>query len=366
MNHEARPGLTQVAMLTRYDDRGASSRVRFGQFATAFARTTPDLQWSRQSLLDAHYLQRKYADLGSGRVALRGYLRRALDLARQPAPDLRWIEKELWPFAPAWFERAVLARRPYALDLDDAIFHNYDLHRFAAVRWAWGGKIDRLMQGAALVTAGNAYLAQRARQAGAPWVEVVPTVVDLDRYTQPAARPAPSEAPIDIAWIGSPSTAGYLRMLAEPLRQLAARRRVRLVVIGADAPELPGVEVDAKPWSVESEAADIAACHIGVMPLPDSPWERGKCGYKLIQYMACGLPVVASPVGANREIVLPGHNGLLAADGAQWLDALEQLSSDAALRRQMGLAGREAVEREYSVQAQAPRLLALLQRAARR
>jgi glycosyltransferase involved in cell wall biosynthesis len=258
----------------------------------------------------------------------------------------------------------LVARRPYALDLDDAMFHTYDRHPRALVRWAWGRKIDRLMQGAALVTAGNAYLAERAVQAGARWVEIVPTVIDLDRYPPPAPPMAAADGPVDIVWIGSPATASYLEMLAAPLRQLAARQHVRLVVIGIDAPAMRGVEVVAKAWSAATETADLACCHIGVMPLPDSPWERGKCGYKLIQYMACGLPVVASPVGANCEIVQQEHNGLLAGDDSQWLRSLAQLVADAGLRQRLGRAGREMVEHRYSVQAQAPRLAAMLRQAA--
>lgn len=356
----------KLACLTRYDDLGASSRVRFGQLRMPFERLAPDIAWQRQSLLDARYLQRKYAARSTLRDILRCYARRVVDLARLPAPDLRWVEKELWPFAPAWLERAVLARRPYALDLDDAVFHNYDCHPLALVRWAWGRKIDRLMRGAALVSAGNAYLAQRARDAGAQRVEVVPTVVDLDRYPRQTTRTPIDGAPIDIVWIGSPSTAAYLQTLAEPLQRLAAEQAIRLVVIGADAPSLRGVEVLARAWSPESEAAELARCHIGVMPLPDSSWERGKCGYKLIQYMACGLPVVASPVGANCEIVEQDRNGLLAGDSTQWTNALRRLARDAALRERLGTAGRETVERRYSVQSLAPRLLTLLQDAARR
>lgn len=356
----------RVHCLTRYDDLGASSRIRFGQYPPALARLAPELHWSRQSLLDARYLQHKYAGRGTGLDTLRCYARRAIDLARQPAPDLWWIEKELWPFAPAWLETLLLSRRPYALDFDDAIFHNYDRHRLALVRRGWGQKVDRLMAGAALVTAGNAYLAERARAAGARRVEIVPTVVDLDLYPLRTPGGADDGGPIDITWIGSPATVGYLQLLAEPLRQLTARHPVRLVVIGGGEIRLPGADVVIRPWSAATEAADLARCHIGVMPLVDSPWERGKCGYKLIQYMACALPVIASPVGVNCEIVREGVNGLLAASDGQWLDALERLVADDALRRRMGRAGREIAEREYSVQAVSPRLAALLREAARR
>jgi glycosyltransferase involved in cell wall biosynthesis len=353
----------KIRCLTRYDDLGASSRVRFGQYLTTLSRIAPDLQWQRQSLLDDRYLRRKYAGHPTLADTLRCYGRRAAYFARAERADLDWVEKELWPYAPAMLERALLARRPFALDLDDAIFHNYDLRRRAVVRTLWGRKIDRLMAASALVTAGNAYLAERARDAGAPRVEVVPTVIDLDRYPTPAASPEGDR--VDIVWIGSPATVGYLRALAQPLAQLAAMRDIRLLVIGGGAVTMAGVDVRCMPWSAATEAVDIARGQIGVMPLPDSPWERGKCGYKLIQYMACGLPVVASPVGVNREIVLPGENGLFADGDSQWLEALVTLASDAALRRRLGAAGRARAEQVYSVQAVAPRLADLLRSAAR-
>ncbi len=352
----------KIACLTRYDDLGASSRVRFSQYLPAMARLAPDVQWSRQSLLDSRYLRHKYTGGGTVRDTLRCYVRRAAHFAGTAAPDLWWLEKELWPYAPAWLERGLLSRRPYALDIDDAIFHNYDLHRLAFVRRTWGRKIDLLMAGAALVTAGSSYLARRASDAGARRVEIVPTVIDLDRYPPPATAPT-GDGTIDIAWIGSPATAAYLRLLAEPLQQLARHHPVRLVVIGGGAPDLPGVNMVVKPWSGETEAADLAACHVGVMPLPDSPWERGKCGYKLIQYMACGLPVVASPVGANGEIVEPDRNGLLATDSTDWLAHLSRLVQDPALRERLGQAGRHGVEQRYSVQSVAPRLAIMLRQA---
>jgi glycosyltransferase involved in cell wall biosynthesis len=356
----------KLQCLTRYDDMGASSRVRMSQYLAALVRLAPDWSIQRQSLLDAAYLQRKYAGRDTVAATLRCYARRAQTLARDAPPDLWWIEKELWPYAPAWLERRLLAARPYVLDFDDAIFHNYDLHRFALVRGLLGGKIDLLMAKAALVTAGNAYLADRARAAGAPWVEIVPTAVDLDHYPMPEHENWTTSQPVDIVWIGSPATAAYLDALSGPLQELAARRSIRLVTIGAGARQIPGVEVLSLPWSAASEAADIARCQIGVMPLPDSPWERGKCGYKLIQYMACGLPVVASPVGVNSQIVRGGHNGWLATDSTQWLQHLGALVDDAAMRRRLGRAGRRMVEQGYSVQALAPRLAAMLREAAGR
>jgi glycosyltransferase involved in cell wall biosynthesis len=123
------------------------------------------------------------------------------------------------------------------------------------------------------------------------------------------------------------------------------------------------VPVESHPWSEDSEGPVLATIHIGIMPLPDEPWERGKCGYKLIQYMACGRPVVASPVGVNQDIVT-ADTGLLAADQGAWLAALRRLAADPALRQAMGAAGRRKVESDYSLQATAPRLVQLLLEAA--
>lgn len=350
----------KLACLTRYDELGASSRVRFTQYAGPLKRTTAGLTLTFQHLLDADYLRRNYARASVVAAALRCYLRRSRSPELRQTPDVWWLEKELWPFAPAWLELALLKRAPYVLDLDDAIFHNYDLHRSATVRRLYGRKIDQLMAGAALVTAGNDYLARRARNAGAKWVEVLPTVVDLDRYPRPEL-PAPESDVLTIGWIGSPATVHYVQQLADPLRRLALKHRVRLLVIGGGEVALPGVEVISQTWSEVTEVESIARLDIGVMPLADSPWERGKCGYKLIQYMACGLPVVASPVGVNTSVVTDGENGFLARDAEGWYQALNRLANDAGLRARFGAAGRARVESDYCLQITVPRLARWLQ-----
>lgn len=276
---------------------------------------------------------------------------------------LLWIEKEALPWFPAWVERALLGKIPYVLDYDDALFHNYDLHPSRAVRAVLGHRIDALMRGARLVIAGNEYLAQRAQEAGARWVEIVPTVIDLDRYH---VRGAVSNSEmLRIVWVGSPSTVHYLRLVEESLAELGKRFRFRLRVVGAKI-SMSGVDIECLPWSEDSEVASIAECDIGIMPLKDSPWERGKCGYKLIQYMACGLPVVASPVGVNTQIVRDGENGFLADTPEAWERALGQLLQQTSSREAMGRAGRSRVEKEYCVQQVAPRLAMLLKQAGAR
>ena len=344
-----------VLALTRYGTLGPSTRVRFAQFRSALAAQGVAVECV-PLLADVH-LRRLYS--GRPRRALSvatAYVRHAWTAVRR-GPDLVWIEKELLPYVPAWVERSLLAGTPYVLDYDDATFHTYDRHPSRLVRRALGRKVQRLMRGADLVVAGNEYLARYARQSGAPRVEVVPSVIDLDRY---GPVTPPLEGPFTVGWIGSPGSEQALESFREAASEVASWRDTRLVLVGASPAALPGVDHETWAWSEGSEVDAMRAFHVGVMPLPDLPWERGKCGFKLIQCMGAGRPVVASPVGANVEIVRDGVDGFLASDVASWVRALGRLRDDASLRDRMGASGRCRVESTYSVEAVAPRLGALL------
>jgi len=312
--------------------------------------------------LSARYLHGNYGFW----AAVKCYAKRVKALSNRKSFDVLWIEKEALPWWPQCLEAILLSGVPYVLDFDDAIFHNYDQHRFAAVRYILGRRLDVLMAKAALVIGGNEYLAQRARNAGALWVEVLPTVIDLARYPYPhPAKAIHTSGPPVLVWIGSPSTVRYLQLLKQPLQKLARRIPFVLRVIGGEVC-ISGVEMECLPWAEDTEVSHIATADVGVMPLLDSPWERGKCGYKLIQYMACGLPVVASSVGVNASIVQEGMNGFLAQDSHSWITALERLLIDAKLRQQMGEQGRNHVEANYCLQVTGPRLADWLRRAARK
>ena len=352
----------KVLALPRYGALGASSRLRTQQYLPLLRSMGMEVQV--EPLLDDAYLQKLYAGAPTDWSAvLRSFLRRLSRLGGGRRFDLLWFEKELFPYLPAWFERGLTALSPpYVVDFDDAIFHNYDLSGNPYKRLL-GGKIDRIMRGAALVLCGNEYLADHARRAGAGSIALLPTVVDLSRY--PVAERGEAARGLTVGWIGSPATVKYLDIVVPVLQSMARRLPLQLRVIGADFVS-PGLDVDCRPWSEASEAVEIGLCDVGIMPLQDLPWERGKCGYKLIQYMACGLPVIASPVGVNSEIVVPEHNGFLAGGREQWRQALERLEESPELRRKMGRAGRAKVERDYSLAATAPRLAALLEGAARR
>ena len=213
------------------------------------------------------------------------------------------------------------------------------------------------MQYASLVTGGNSYLADRAVKAGAQHVEILPTVIDINRY---AVKKIFSNDELVIGWVGSPSTVKYIQLVAPALKELTHKYKFTLRVVGAET-EITGVNVICVPWTEDAEVSEINKFDVGIMPLTDSPWERGKCGYKLIQYMACGIPVIGSPVGVNTEIIESADSGFLASTDSEWLLQLEQLFSDVALRKQLGQNGRIAVENSYSVQVLAPRLIQLFE-----
>ena len=350
--------LFNVLALSKYGRVGASSRLRFMQYLPWLQQS--GIQVFMQPLLADAMVTGLYSSGGYSPWALLGaYCRRLGALLQRRKFDLLWIEKEALPWTPLAFERAFLHRSPYVLDYDDAVFHQYDQHTNRFVRWIYGRRIDALMAGATLVVCGNGYLAKRARDAGAASVVVIPTVIDLERYQlKNYGRSGVSQSfRLCIVWVGSPSTIRYLEVLRVPLAELAREFDFVFRVIGGGEFEMAGVDVEIVKWTEETEAESIRTADIGVMPLVDSAWERGKCGYKLIQYMASGLPVVASHVGVNSEIVVHEHNGFLAKTALDWIAGLRELLTSSPTRERFGLAGRDRVERFYCIQKTAPKLI---------
>ena len=348
----------RILSLTRYEPLGSSSRVRFYQYL-------PYLTAHGIEIVNAPFFSDGYVqDLYKGRrpswkTVLGAYRKRLSVLLSSSSFDALWVEKELFPWLPAGIEASLHRRKiPYAVDYDDAVFHRYDLHRSPLVRALLGRKIDHVMRHARLVIAGNEYLASRARKAGARKVECLPSVVDVDQYvvTEPASHSA-----FRIGWVGSPVTAPYLDLAREALDELSRETSIKLILVGAGkvAP-FPNILTEILPWSEDIEHKISHLFDVGIMPLVDGPFERGKCGYKLIQYMAGGLPVIASPVGVNQQIVEPGVNGYLPDSSADWLAALRALRDDVQRRKEMGQAGRQKAERLYNLQHTAPQLLRLL------
>lgn len=344
----------KVLALTRYDNLGASSRIRTYQYIPTLLRM--GIKVHVCPLLDNNYIKRLYAKRSTNWIAIfNSYLSRVIQLFYARKFELLWIEKELFPNFPAWFEQALhhLGIR-YVVDYDDAIFHHYDLN-INFIKSILHNKIDLVMLNSELVICGNKYLAQRAYFAGAKKIEIIPSVINIERYS---SAPSYNKNKLIIGWIGSPSTVKYLDIIAPALRKAALAFPLQLRVIGASYTS-HGFAIDCRPWAEESEVIEIQNFDIGIMPLSDTPWEQGKCGYKLIQYMACGKPVIASPVGVNSEIIIHGVNGFLASTISEWINAFCFYNINTKLRSDMGSQGRVTVEQKYNLQVTAPHLAEL-------
>lgn len=262
------------------------------------------------------------------------------------------------------FQLSLLRRsaRRLAYDVDDAVLFR-DPFRGRPVSHVRRRRFAKTVASSDLVLAGNPYLAGLATEHGARGeVAVAPTPVDTDRFT-PGTPPG---AGFRVGWIGSRSTRPYLSVVAPALEEVARRRKDLVVAVMADAPpaELSGLPVEFTPWSEEAEVPFLRSLHAGLMPLTDDPWSRGKCGFKMLQYMACGVPAVASPVGVNVEIAESGGAARLATGVGAWVAALAGLAEDPAAARDLGARGRAAVERRWSVRVLGPRTADALARCA--
>ena len=287
------------------------------------------------------------------------FLERAFDRLRMVMAreryDVIFIYREAFPIGPALIE-SMLSRTPgvaVIYDFDDAVYlpNTSDANR--PIGWLkWPGKVKTIIGHSDRVIAGNEYLAAYARQF-ADDVRVIPTCVDTTTFVPRSDAPV-SAVPV-VGWIGTPTTVPYLRALQPVLQEVARAHPFVLRVCGAGSPlQMPGVTVDNVPWRLDAEVALFNTCDVGVYPLSDDEWARGKCGFKAIQFMACGVPVVAAPVGVNRDIIEDGVSGLLAADAAEWVEKLGRLLAGPALRARLGMAGRETIESRYSLKTQAP------------
>lgn len=351
--------MIKVLGLALYGPQAASHRVRISQYVPGLAKVGIELH--PHSLLDDAYVRSRF-DGGPVPVAsvLSSVWTRFRLLWEKGRFDAAIVHCELFPLFPGWIERACLSM-PYIYDFDDAFFLRYRKGHLRRLRPLLGAKFDAVMRGAAAVTAGNRFLHRYATQFN-PNTLLVPSVVDTSIYIPANYRDRVQ--PFTIGWVGSPSTAMYLDQIVVPLVSLAAEGPVRLVVIGGKAPFVPGVEVIELPWQADKEIELIMGFDVGIMPLPNDEWAKGKCGFKLIQYMACGVPVLASRVGANVDIVSK-ECGFLADSHSEWAAALRALRDQPELRRQMGIAARKRALAEYSLERNLPTMVEIIRRVAR-
>ena len=356
----------RVLALSPIPEEGAGCRFRIAQFIP-YLRSV-GVEVTLRSLFDdaffhlvykpGHYLRKAVTFAG---LSLQ-YLGSLRDAARF---DVILIYREMFPIGPAVVESLLARRRgpPVVFDFDDAIFLSSvsDANRFVRALKT-PAKVATIIRHSDHVIAGNDYLAAYARRFSDA-VTVIPTCVDTTRFV-----PAPdafsdngATRELIVGWIGSPTTASYVRGLTTVLQRVRQHHPFVLRVSGAaERLEIPGVETEQPPWALDREVQLFNTCDVGVYPLADDEWSRGKCGFKAIEFMACGVPVVAAALGVNREIIEDGVNGFLASTEDEWVEKVGRLLANPALRRRFGEAGRRTIEARYSLRVHAPTLAATL------
>lgn len=366
----------KILYFTKYSRNAGSSRLRSFQYFPFLEEAGFKVEVS--PLFGEHYLEHLYAGKSTKKEAFNGYLKRFLKIFSVKNDEVLIIEKELFPYFPAFAEQILkVLGVKYIVDYDDAVFHNYDLSSNTFIKSILGNKIDTVMKNAAVVVAGNSYLAERAKNAGANRIEIIPTVIDLDRYplntetenirkdniqsSEKSDHQNNSTPKFVIGWIGTKSTFEK-HLLPQKSWILKAQEieGVEFHIVGITANENLGEKVKYIPWTEASEVSEIQKFDVGIMPLEDSPWEKGKCSYKIIQYFACGIPAIASPIGMNREVVIPHENGFWASADEEWLTAIKTLKQSKELQNNLGLQGRSAVENTYSIQVTAKKWIGIL------
>lgn len=352
--------MTRVLFLTKYTQRAAVSRYRVHQYLP-FLKAA-GFHCHIEPLFSDRYLDCIYSGskrwtkgLKSGLLAIGGLAHRTELLLRGVSDyDLVYLAGyESLPYLPFRMEQWLFSGdTPVLVDCDDPIYLNYAQHSNPIIRRLLKNKIPKILKSSHHVIAANQHIAHWIKVFN-PRVTVIPTSVDLRKYPV-HCRTKPTNTRTIIGWIGTPLTARYLSLLAAPLQELQAHHDFVLKVIGAPDFEMKGVDVVGIPWSESTEFSELFSCDIGVMPLPANAWARGKSALKLIQYLAAETAGVASPVGANRDLIRDGVNGYLAKTDQEWVEKLSLLIKYPDLRKRLANNGRETVESQYSVQANAP------------
>ncbi|MFW5794632.1 MAG: glycosyltransferase family 4 protein [Bacillota bacterium] len=357
----------KIIFFTKYDHKGASSRYRTMQFLDYFRRH--DVLPDYFPLFDNHYLDLFYS---GNRIPMRlmmGYfIRRFFHLFKVTKYDLVVIEKELFPYFPALFEVIFkIFNIKYILDYDDAIFHNYDLNKKKVIRLFLRNKIPLAMKYATGIIAGSPYLFDFASRYNNN-VYLIPTVVDLKKYHNRIPVRSDNKNFI-IGWIGSKSTSINIIDIKKSLEFICAKYTdVCIHLIGFDKSlenQLTSINYKLINWDEESEINELEKISVGIMPLTDTPWNRGKCGFKLIQYMACEKPIIASAVGVNKSIVDQNINGFLCTDSSDWITAFEFMINNEEKRIEFGNNGFNKVKEMYCVKAVYAKYLEIFNKTAR-
>lgn len=295
------------------------------------------------------------------RIYLKSYKRRRSQVDLAAEHDLVFLQRETFMTRGTRFERMLAETGvPMIYDFDDAIWMMNVSEGNRRLRWLKDPKkIERILPLAKLVIAGNDFLAEYAERFSSR-VHVIPTVIDTDQY-QAEPEQGRIDGPLVIGWTGSRTTIPHLQAAVPMLKALSERSKVPFILrVICDVPfQGGGLQVENRTWSSATEVEDLKGIHIGIMPMEENEWSRGKCGFKGLQYMGLAKPVVLQDHGVSRTIVQHERNGMLASTPEQWIHSLSHLLNDADLRRDLGSAARTTVEEQYSVRAWRDRYLQL-------
>lgn len=335
-------------------DRSPSQRFRFEQYISYLEANGFAVDFSY--IIDAEadktlYQKGKY--WRKFKLLVKAFFKRWKELKRATEYDVFYVQREAFLFGTTYFENRMSRKVPMIFDFDDAIWLQNVSE--ANKRLAWLKRPEKtadLIKMATLVFAGNEYLAEYARPINSN-VVIVPTTIDTDVYiSKPANAYEAANRPVCIGWSGSVTTIQHFQFAEAFLLRLKQQfgDRITIKVIGDEKFHHEALGIIGQGWKKETELQDLSEFDIGIMPLPDDKWSKGKCGLKGLQYMALGIPTIMSPVGVNCEIIQHGENGMLATEG-QWIEQIKELIQSPELRKKIGQEGRRTVERKYSVNA---------------
>lgn len=347
----------RIVYFTKYTRNGASSRLRSYQYYKYLSAV--GFECIYHPLHSDRYLKLLYSKKFRGLQAIFSYFLRLRALTSIKKSDIIFIEKELFPYMPPLFEYFLLKFGfKFIVDYDDAIHHNYDKNKNILIKFFLGNKISKVMRYATLVIVGNKYLYDYATKNNVTNITVIPTVIDENKYFIDKKL----DTKINIGWIGTPVTSKFLKVLIPLFQELKQDFDVKFTFIGALQEDFQYEFIKCVNWQEDSEVELIQSFDIGIMPLGESFFDKGKCGYKLIQYMACGIPVIASPIGENKFIVDHFKNGYLATTLDDWRNYLIRLISDRNLRNNFGYEGHIKINDDYTIASQGPKLIEALTR----
>jgi len=352
----------KILFLVPYPTEGPSNRFRVEQYLPhlnqAGYQYTVRPFWTKNAYRILYDKKVYFKKLFYFFVGTLGRIKDILSVARY---DVVFIHREAYPIGPPFFEWLIyVLKKPIIFDFDDAIFlQNYNpVNRFYRF-FKFPLKINRVVQMSSAIIVANNFLKEYAEKYNKS-VFIIPTAIDTDIFSINKKV----DRQLTIGWVGSQTASPYLELIFDAMQKLSQRYDFILKIVGAGCKiYIPGVKVENKKWNLENEIEDFQSIDIGVYPLPDNLWARGKAAFKAIQYMAVGVPVVASPVGMTKELIQDGINGFLANSNEEWIKKLADLIEDEALRKKIGFNGRNTVEEKFSLNINAPKYLEVIKKA---